>query len=182
MNWGLPTSVEVRGTMYAVRSDFRVVLDILAAASDPQLDGREKAFAVLAAFYPDFSAMPAELYEDALKACFRFVNGGAEESVKNAPRLVDWEQDFSLVIAPVNRVLGVEARSLGFLHWWSFLSAYFEIGDCTFAQVVRIRNLLARGKSLDPQDREWYRFHRDLVDFKSKYSAADQKIFSEWGC
>ena len=90
MSWGLPVCVEVGGEMYAVRSDFRVVLDILAAASDPALDGQEKAFVALSAFYPGFEDMPQELYEDALRACFRFVNGGAGECQRNAPRLVDW--------------------------------------------------------------------------------------------
>lgn len=181
MSWGLPTSVEVCGGMYDVRSDFRVVLDILAAASDPELDGQEKALVALAAFYEDFDSMPVECYEDALRACFRFMNGDMEESQRNAPRLVDWEQDYPLMIAPINRVLGYEARGVEYMHWWTYLAAYYEIGDCTFAQVVRVRDLLARGKSLDKMDREWYRKHRGLVDFKTRYTSAEQEFFKEWG-
>ena len=94
---------------------------------------------------------------------------------------MDWEQDYSLIIAPINRVIGGEVRSVEYMHWYTFLAAYQEIGDCTFAQVVRIRDHLARGKSLDKSDREWYRKNRHLVDFKRKYTSADDALMKEWG-
>lgn len=181
MIWGLPTSVEVCGTEYSVRTDFRVILDILAASSDPELDGKEKAIVALAAFYLDFEDIPQEHYKDALQSCFRFINGDAEESQHKAPRLVDWEQDYSLIIAPINRVLGYEARAVEYMHWWTYLAAYYEIGDCTFAQVVRIRDMLARRKRLEKQDQEWYGKHRELVDFKRKYTSSENDFFKEWG-
>ena len=94
---------------------------------------------------------------------------------------MDWEQDYGLMIAPINRVIGREIRAMEYMHWWTFLAAYQEIGDCTFAQVVRIRYRLARGKTLDKSDREWYRKNRHLVDFKRKYTSADDELMKEWG-
>ena len=35
--WELPTTVEVAGRSFAIRSDFRAVLDALAALTDPDL-------------------------------------------------------------------------------------------------------------------------------------------------
>lgn len=191
MNWGLPTTVQVQGVIYDIRTDYRCVLDICAALGDPELDKQEKAFAALTIFYPEFDDMPSEHYEDALKQIFLFINGGKaeEDAKKKMPRLVDWEQDYPLIIAPVNKVLGQEIRAIpydaesniGGLHWFTFLAAYQEIGDCTFAQVVRIRDHLARGKPLDKQDREWYRRNRELVDFKAKYTSAEEELLKEWG-
>lgn len=181
MTWGLPTSVEVCGAEHEIRTDFRVILDICAASADPELNGQEKSLVVFTAFYPEFEDMPQEHYEGALRSCFRFINGGSDDAPHKAPRLVDWEQDYPLIIAPINRVLGYEARSVEYMHWWTWLSAYHEIGDCTYAQVIRIRDMQARGKSLDKQDREWYRKNRNLVDFKRKYTKADQDFFKQWG-
>ena len=48
-----------------------------------------------------------------------------------------------------NRVLGQEVRAAKYMHWWTFLAAYQEIGECTFAQIVRIRDRLARGPGSD---------------------------------
>lgn len=177
----LPTSLEIGGTEYEIRSDYRAVLDICAALSDPELDGRERAVALLDIFYPGFVGMPQERYEEAVQKCLWFINGGTEERKGRSPRLVDWEQDFTYIVAPINRVTGQEIRALEYMHWWTFLSAYYEIGDCTFAQIIRIRDRLARGKPLDKPDREWYRRNRELVDFKNTYTGAEQDLLKEWG-
>ena len=156
-------------------------MDICAASGDPDLSGEEKTAAVLGIFYPDADGIPPEYWREAVEKCFWFINGGADADGKKTPRLVDWEQDFAYVCGPVNRVLGEEIRAVPYMHWWTFLAAYMEIGDCTFAQVVRIRDRLARGKSLDKQDRVWYRQNRQLVDFKKKYTSTEQDLLKEWG-
>lgn len=181
MNWSLPDSVEVEGVAYSICTDYRCILDILTDLSNPEADGQERALIVLVGLYPDFEEMPPEHYEKAVQEGLRFINCDAEDAPHKAPRLVDWEQDYSLIIAPVNRVLGQEVRSVSYMHWWTFLAAYNEIGDCTFAQVVRIRDRLHRGKPLDKSDREWYSKNRHLVDFKRKYTVAEDTIAKEWG-
>lgn len=94
---------------------------------------------------------------------------------------MSWEQDFDMIISPVNRIAGCEVRSLPYLHWWSFLSYYMEIGDCLFAQVVAIRDKKARGKPLDKQEREFYRRNRKMVDLKTTYTEAEQNLLAAWG-
>ena len=101
---------------------------------------------------------------------------------------MDWSQDFQLIVAPINRVLGYEIRSkeydsntnTGGVHWWTFLSAYQEIGDCLFAQVVRIREKKAKGKALDKSDRDFYRKNRDLVDIKVHYTEIEDELVKQW--
>lgn len=182
MNYGLPTSVTVNDTEYGIRSDYRAVLDIFSALNDPDLSSEEKALALLDIFYPSFIDMPPSDYEQAVKECFLFINGGTEEHAqRKSPKLIDWEQDFQYIVAPINRVAGTEVRSLHYLHWWTFLSYFYEIGgDCTFAQIARIRDKKARGKPLDKQDKEWYRHNKHLVDFNTKYSSAESELLAEW--
>ena len=182
IDFELPTSVEVGGAEYEVRSDYRAILDICVALSDPNLDGREKTVVLLQIFYPGFDVIPAEHYEEAIKKCFWFINCGEEEESRKAPKLVDWEQDFRYIVAPINRVIGQEIRSVSYMHWWTFISAYYEIGgDCLFSQIVRIRNLLAKGKKLEKDDREWLRQNSHLVRFKKKYSTAEDELLKQWG-
>ena len=181
MTYELPTSVTVNGREYAIRSDYRVVLDIISALSDPELDNENKALETLDCFYPDFLDMPAEDYTEALKQCTSFINGGeTEESAKRQPKLMDWQQDFPLIVAPVNRILGEEIRAMKYLHWYTFLAAYQEIGDCTFAQVVGIRRKKLKGKKLDAAEREFYQQNRKLVDFKRTYTAAENEAVGKW--
>lgn len=177
----LPTSVEIDGTVYEIRSDYRAALDICAALNDPEMDEKERAYIVLDIFYPAFEEIPEEHLQEAIDKCLDFINGPGQKNPNKSPKLVDWEQDFSLISGPVGRVLGRSIRSSKPLHFWDFLDAYLEIGDCTFAQVVRIRDHLARGKKLDKQDQEWYRRNRHLVDFKRKYTNADEELMKMWG-
>lgn len=182
MRFDLPTALTIGDTTYAIRSDYRAILDICIVLNDPDLTEQERSLAALDIFYPDFDAMPPEHYRDAVRQCFWFINGGEDESEQpRSAKLMDWEQDFRYIVAPVNRVLGHEIRAQDYLHWWTFLSAYYEIGDCTFAQIVRIRDRLARGKPLEKADRDWYRQNRTLVDFKTSYTEAEDELLKKWG-
>ena len=182
MNTELQKTVEIGERSYDIRSDYRAVLDICTALSDPDLDNTEKAYAALEIFYPDFDKMPAQDYKDAIEACYAFISSGDSDGKKKAPKLVDWEQDFKYIIAPINRIIGRDARGDDYMHWWTFLSHYYEIGpDCIFSQIVRIRDKLASHKVLEKSEKEWYRKNRELVDIKSKYSAEDMDILKQWG-
>lgn len=176
MIYELPTSVEVNGTEYQIRSDYRPILDILLALEDPELNDQDKALVVLSVFYPDFEDMSPVDYEEAVKKCFWFINCGSEGQNKKAPKLMDWEKDFQHIVAPINRVAGKEIRSIEYLHWWTFISYYYEIGDCLFAQIVRIREKKAKGKPLDKSDKEFYRKNRDLIDIQTKYTEAENQL------
>ena len=53
MGYRLPKSVEIDGKEFAVRYDFRVILDIFEAINDPELSDEDRALAVLQMFYVD---------------------------------------------------------------------------------------------------------------------------------
>lgn len=181
MQYHLPKRLEIDGAPYDIRWDYRAALDVCAALSDPDLTDRERALAVLIIFYPDFDDMPAELYEGALRACFWFLNGGEDERPNRPNRkLMDWEQDFPLIVGPVNRVLGADVRGMDDLHWWTFLAAYMEIGDCAFAQVVSIRAKRQKGQKLSKADRAFYRENQDLIDFKTRYTDEEEAVLALW--
>lgn len=177
----LPERVTVAGEEHAIRSDFRAMLDICTALSDPELSEQERGEVVLYIFYPELEKIPYTAYNEAVEKCFWFLNGGTETGKQSpGPRLVDWKKDFPYIVSPINRVLGTEIRAKGHLHWWTFLAAYYEIGDCLFAQIVRIRSLKAAGKLKDPQDIAWYRKNRELVDMETAYTEQEKDRIDGW--
>lgn len=180
MIYDLPKSLDVCGVDYEIRSDYRVILDILIALSDPDLDDQEKSLVVLDIFYPSLLEMPSAHLKEALDRCFWFINGGDDGDRKKHHKIMDWEQDFRQIVGPVNRVLGQEVRAVEYMHWWTFLAAYYEIGDCLFAQIIRIRDKKAKGKTLDKQEREFYRKNRKLVDLPHRYTKEDDKLLNQW--
>lgn len=182
----LPTSAEIKGRTYAIRSDYRAILDVLECLGEnaPTDDAKQEALhTALAIFFPDYDEMPMYVIKDAIQYMSWFINGGSDETQKQKkkPKLMDWKQDFPLIIAPINRVAGCEVRAVEYMHWWTFLAYYREIGDCLFAQVVSIRKKKLKGKKLDKSDKEFYESNRDLIDFKIEYTAAEEELFREWG-
>ena len=181
MIYGLPTSLPVNGKDYKIRSDYRAVLDVLSALNDPDLDDTGKAQVLLQIFYEEWETIPQRDYQEAIDGFFEFLRCGEEEPKKKAPKLMDWEQDFKYIIAPVNKIAGKELRSVEYCHWWTFMSYYQEIGESTFSTIVGIRSKLAKGKKLDKSEQEWYRENKDMVDFKNKYSEQDLETLKLWG-
>lgn len=180
MMYELPTSLTICGVEYAIRSDYRAALDVLSVFAAVDLDNGQKVLAALNIFYPDFLQMPDEHIPDAVKQMTWFLDCGDDGDNRKRPKLMDWEQDFQYIVAPINRVVGQEVRAMPYFHWWSFVSAYYEIGDCLFANIVRIRSLKAKGKTLDKSDREFYRENRRLVDLKKPTTEEENDTINAW--
>ena len=168
----------VDGEAQPIRTDYRAALDCCLALSDPELDNTNKVLEVLDILY--VNEIPPESWKEAIEQALWYLRGGEDEKEQKGPKLVDWEQDFNLIAAPVSKVIGQDIRGLESLHWWTFLSAYMSIGDCYFAQIVRIRDLKARKKPLDKSDREFYRRNREAIDIKARYTEAEDTILKEW--
>lgn len=186
MDFSLPKTVTVAGEKLEIRYDFRVILEIIVMLSDDNLSGPEKTAGIKDIFYlePDRIKNTREAVEE----CYTFIGCGKKND-KQGPKITDWEQDFEYIIAPVNRVLGFEARAVeydplnntGGVHWWTFMAAFMEIGgDCLYSQIVSIRDKQARRKKLEKYEREWLRRNGDLVRLRQQYTAEDEEILKQW--
>jgi hypothetical protein len=135
------------------------------AFQDNELTDQEKIYVLLNIVYLDLYSMAYS--EELISQAIWFVNGGQLESQKGShEKLFDWEQDFPLIISAVNRVAGCEVRSLPYLHWWTFLSYWQEIGECLFTRVVDIRTKRNKRKKLESYEKEFYRNNREIIDFR----------------
>lgn len=177
-NVKLPTTLTVGGEERAIRSDYRAALDIFLALTDAELDNFNRAMEMLEILYVDDIA--PEDWQEAIEQGMWFLNGGEPERDTKNPKLVDWSQDFNMIAAPISKVVGRDVRGMEYYHWWSFLSAYTEIGDCLFARVVAIRDKKARGKPLDKQEREFYRRNREIIDIKKPLTEAEKELLGAW--
>lgn len=182
----LPTSLTVGGRNYAIRYDYRVVIDIINVLNNPEYQETEKYYSVLKVFYVDYQQMPIKHFQEAMQRCFEFISYGNDEG--NGLSLMSWMQDIKYIIPPVSRIIGQDVRSIGYdaatntggLHWWTFLSAYMEIGECLFANILKIREKLASGKKLDASEQEWYRRNKAMIDLRSDSTAAEDALVAEW--
>lgn len=172
--WELPTSIVVGGIKYDIRTDFRAILDILKTFNDPEFENDEKWIVALTILYIDFDEMPPQDYEEAIEKAIEFIDMGIKDDGKKKPHTMDWEQDGAVIIPSVNRVLGKEIRAMQYLHWWTFLGAYMEIGESLFSQILNVRMKKAKGKKLDDWERDFYKENKNLIDLDVKYTEEEQ--------
>ena len=183
MIYDLPKNVEINGRTYEINTDFRCILDIFEVLNDTELNDRERAFLALGFFYPNLAEMPKEDVTKAQEKLLWFIRGGSDEEPKRGESLVSWEHDFPYIIAPINRNAGHDIRQDAYVHWWSFLAYYMEIGESVFSQIISIRSKRASGKKLDKAEKERYMKNKHLVDVHKveKYSRAELDFFKQFG-
>lgn len=167
-DWELPKKVIINEIEINMRTDYRVILEIFQVLNDEELLDQEKIYVALEIFYEDFNKITD--YTEAVKIMYLFINGNKEEEENNTNErpLIDWSKDIRIIIPPVNKIIGKEVRSLEYMHWWTFLSAFMEIGECTFSTFVSIRNKKSKGKKLDASEKEIYKENKDRIDIKTK--------------
>lgn len=176
----LCTSTEIGGKECEFDADFRNIIHIMNILNEPNLLEEERIAVALDLFYND-SSYKSDILK-AVEEMFFFISYGSSEDkhtkVSSKP-LYDWEQDFDLIIAPVNKTLGFDCRGKDFLHWWTFLSAFMEMGECTLNTYMGIRDKLNKGKKLEKYEERIYRDNRDKIILKQKVDDSTQSIIDE---
>jgi len=169
----LPISLNIGEIEYAINSDYRIGLILMVALSDPDLSSQEKAYILVKNLYCD--EMPNELIGEAIKKATWYLDGGKEQK-KQSYKVMDWEQDEAMIFASVNKIAGKEIRMVEYMHWWTFLGYFNEIGEGLYTNVLSIRQKKAKNKKLEKYERDFYNDNRSLIDLKTKISKEDQEL------
>ena len=108
--------------------------------------------------------------------------GIGNENNENKPSLMNWQQDFQNIAAPVSRILGYSVRNPdNYTHWYDFIGAYQEIGDCYWANVISIRLKRNKGKKLEKWEQEFYREHRKDIEIQENLTEDEKEwLSSDW--
>ena len=182
--WDLPLSVEINGNEYIIRNkcDYRVVLDVIAALNDEELEMQHRVECALFIFYEnEISQDDVEL---AIIEMMKVINLGEEvkEEEEHKPQVMDWEHDFNHIAPPVSRILGYSVRDKNhYTHWYDFVGAYMEIGECAFSTIISIRNKKLKGKKLEKWEQDFYRENRKIIDLPLKLTKEEQEFLdSDW--
>ena len=177
--WSFPTSLNIGGVDYEIRTDYRAVLDLFTALNDPELQDESEeltAYAqtqcILQIMFPQCDDIPEEHIQEALQKVSEFIDMGIRDEKKKL-KTMDWEQDAPIIIPAVNKVLNTEIRAQKYIHWWTFLGAYMEIGESLFSNVVSIRQKKAKGQTLEKWEKEFYKENKALIDLKEKYTEVE---------
>ena len=155
----LPTSLEVGGRLLPIRTDFRDILSQFEMLNDPELTDKEKAYVCCRNLY-ECEIEPRDFVE-AVEKIYWFINGGS------IPK------DERLIMPSISKTVGVvDIRELKYMHWWTFLGAFGEIGEGLLSTILNLRRKKAKGEKLEKWEEKYIRENRELIDILTKEEQA----------
>ena len=180
---GLPGTLTVGGKEYPIRTDYRNVLQVFEAFQDPELTQEEKWIVSIYLLFEDFSCADDVLQAaqdgfdlgEAMKQISWFISAGQPEKQVLEQPTYNWTQDEQMIFSAVNKVAGKETRELEYLHWWTFLGYFNEVGEGTFSFIVGIRHKLNKGKKLEKHEKEFLSHNKELVLMKKPLTKEEQE-------
>lgn len=179
----LPEALTVGGEEYPIRTDYRNVLQVFEAFQDPELTQEEKWIVAIYLLFEEFSCADDVLEAaqngfdlgEAMKQISWFISAGQPEKQVLEQPTYNWTQDEQMIFSAVNKVAGKETRELEYLHWWTFLGYFNEVGEGLFRDIVRIRHKLNKGKKLDKDEEEFFSHNKELVLMKKPLTKEEQE-------
>lgn len=178
----LPKTLNVGGIQRDIRTDYRDALVIFTAYNDVELTNDEKTQVMLECLYIDFNDIDPQYYSEAIEKGVWFLDGGTmfvDKSVQSK-KVMDWEQDEQLIFPAINKVAGFETRAVEYMHLWTFLGFFCEIGEGLFSTVLSIRQKKNKGRKLEKHEEEFYRENKHLIDIEAKLTEQEQAEKDYW--
>lgn len=177
----LPSSLNLQGKEYAINADFRPCVSIMQVFERGDLTAEEKIMCMVGILYVD--DIPPHLLEEAATQASWFLNCGEQGGHGNGRdygRLFSWDQDLRFILAGIEKHTG-SIRSKEFFHWWEFVSAFMEVGECVFSTIVHQRKLKKTGKQTKA-DKEWWTDNIDIAELQieKELTYAEKVALSEF--
>jgi hypothetical protein len=180
----LPQTLNINGRAYKIRSDYRDILQIIAAFGDKELSDEEKAYVCLKRLFVAMESIPKSDYQDAYEAAITFIECHISDR-KPSPKVVNWEKDEQLIFPAINKVAGMEVRAVPYMHWWTFLGYFQSIDrEDIWGFILTIRQKRAKGKKLEKYEKDFLNANRDIceVEFREEKATTEDnlaKMFNE---
>lgn len=180
----LPQTLNINGRAYKIRSDYRDILQIIAAFGDKELSDEEKAYVCLKRLFVAMESIPKSDYQDAYEAAVTFIECHISDR-KPSPKVVNWEKDEQLIFPAINKVAGMEVRAVPYTHWWTFLGYFQSIDrEDIWGFILTIRQKRAKGKKLEKYEKDFLNANRDIceVEFREEKATTEDslaKMFNE---
>lgn len=159
----IPTTIVIDDREFLIRckGDYRMVLDCFSCLNDFELTETERMYSALIIFYEDFNDLEdfidcdEEFINQLIKEMFAFFECEDTPIKSMSYKVIDWDKDSQMICAAVNKVSHTEIRAIEYMHWWTFMGYFSEIGESVFSTVVGIRNKMKRNKKLEKYEKEF---------------------------
>ena len=187
----IPTTIVIDDREFPIRckGDYRMVLDCFSCLNDFDLEEQERIYGALEIFYEDFNditdffSVSADLLNRLVKEMYNFMQCEENPMHNTSFKAIDWDKDSQMICSAVNKVAHTEVRAVEYMHWWTFMGYFSEVGESVLATVVGIRTKIKKGKKLEKFEKEFKNNnpHYFIWDSRTAQQRQDEEdILSLW--
>ena len=181
----LPTSVEIVGELYAIKTDFRDILRY-----DELIRGQNDENVVLKAIrmlLGDDILQRSNISVDmVVDAVGWFVQRGESEQKNTLPRAslglnnaipMDFIKDAALIYTAFLQTYKIDLYDISYLHWWKFNWMLEDISSvCRLSKVIEYRTIDTKNKNLSKEQKKVYTALQRYFRIQEKRTQEDEAI------
>jgi hypothetical protein len=165
-------SLIIEGKEYPIRTDYRDILTIIEAFEDKELTRYEKFDVMIDILYIEKPPLIKETFEKAIYfldvnidalVYNKKVNYNSNQNNNNNYRLYSFIKDWQMIASAMNKYFGFSIREKDYIHWFDFIGAFNDLGECTFTHIIDIRKRKRENK-LTKEERQYYYKNREWID------------------
>ena len=186
----LPLTIPVGGRDLPIETNFRTGMLFELMMMSGEVPEEEKIEYAVNLYFPNEFPRSAAEQREAIDGMLWFymcgdqerrepaANGsGSSDKPSIVKRIYDYEVDAPMIYAAFLSQYGIDLQDVEYLHWWTFVGYYMEIGDCTFSTIISIRRKQQQHKPLEKWEKEFYSENREIVDLPAARFTADEDDF-----
>ena len=172
----LDDSVEFKGKVYPVKTDFKVWLRFHQIVTDKNKNSAEKsASCILCCFDSARCKRLPDTLEEAMELLFKFFAAGNEpkggKKVKAGKKVFDFTEDSGYIYASFFQEYGIDLAKTN-MHWYRFLALLNNLSENTQLGKIIAWRSVDLSKIEDPKRRDFYRRMKNLY----KFDTGDERL------
>lgn len=169
-----PEFVKIDDIEYKINTNFRDCLKIILAFEDVNLTQDEQVRVLLYNLYSNEDGELSETlvnYQKAVELGIKFLDCGENNTDKkdnDKPRVYSFSQDSKYINSAIlNKTNGVNLEMIDYLHWWTFVNYFMDMGESQFSNIVHLREQHRKGKLTKEEKQQCEAIGWDVIKLKS---------------
>lgn len=164
-------SVEFKGEIYPVKTDFKVWLKFHQIVTDKSKNSAEKSTScILCCFDSKRCKRLPDTLEDTMEVLFKFFAAASSnkngKKRKKCKKVFDFTEDSEYIYSSFFQEYGIDLAKTN-MHWYSFLALLNGLSENTRLGKIIAWRSVDLSKIEDPKRRDFYRRMKDLYELES---------------
>lgn len=167
-----PNYVKVNDKKYKINTDFRVAIECDSIARNENIEGEERALAIIYKLFGEEGLKDTQNYEKLLELAQKYLSCGKEIDIKhNQKPDMDYIEDEGYIRSSFKYDYKYDPYEMEYMHWYEYFNdlnnlSNSELGDCCILNRVRNLRNMDLNEIKDPKEKQKIQEAKQAVALK----------------